>query len=230
MPKKKIAVVQNEFGPGIEKEAATFLLGENGEQLPVQAVVLPNGCICKSKVIQMRKFKTSFGDLGCSVKDDLLMTVENIAKSSERFDYIFVECYGLSDPTSVASVFWVDEALESILYLDAILCFIDAFHIWENWNELETSQQIACADVIIINKIDLVSDPKLETLEQQIKSVNPIAKILKSVKSHVNLDQVLNLQCFSNEKVLPMLQSHFTGLSSSQSSPAIVKRLCIQDA
>mmetsp|Transcript_7997 Transcript_7997/g.12145 ORF Transcript_7997/g.12145 Transcript_7997/m.12145 type:complete len:162 (-) Transcript_7997:3-488(-) len=105
---KRIAVIQNEFGDQIGIEEAMTIKDQDGKSTQ-QWLELPNGCLC------------------CSVRDDLVVTIENLLEKKEsKFDYILIETTGLADPGRVASIFWLDDQLESRLYLDAVVILVDS--------------------------------------------------------------------------------------------------------
>jgi len=148
---KRIAVVINEFGEGagIDK---SLLIDPNGG-IYSEWLELKNGCIC------------------CAVKDDLVAALEGLMSKQGHFDYILLETTGLADPGPIASIFWVDEGLGSALYLDGIITVVDAKHILMHLHDEkppgvlnESVQQLACADRILINKKDLVTDQELQVL------------------------------------------------------------------
>jgi len=187
---KHIAVIQNEFGEEIGIEEA--FVGSQ-DQLK-QWIELPNGCIC------------------CTVKDDLLMTVEKLVKmkneQGKRLDYIFVECSGLAEPGPIASVFWVDEQLESEVHLDGIVTLVDSMHILKHLNEQKSSdvvneaeKQISFADRIILNKKDLVNEQQLKEIVKRIQEVNSIAPISITERAKVQLEDFLNIGAFDPKRI-----------------------------
>merc|ERR1719348_1040585 len=154
---KRIAVILNEFGVGSAEEQS-LAVGENGETYS-EWLELRNGCLC------------------CSVKDNGVKAIEMLMEKKGKFDYILLETTGIADPGPVASIFWLDEELGSDLYLDGIVTLVDAVYCQAQINESrpdgavnETLQQIATADVIIMNKLDLVTIAELEAVETTIKS------------------------------------------------------------
>lgn len=188
---KRIAVIQNEFGEDVELTEEMLIYGKDGNREPITAIPMKNGCIC------------------CAVKDDLLLTVESLIQVKDKFDYIFIECSGLAEPGAVASVFWVDDELESDVYLDAMITLVDAKHFLLHLDEVkpetvinEAQQQVAFADRIILNKKDLVSSQELENLQSRIKQINPLAPIFVTERSRVDLDQILNIRAFDFQKAL----------------------------
>ncbi|XP_053322412.1 zinc-regulated GTPase metalloprotein activator 1A-like [Spea bombifrons] len=182
---KRIAVIINEFGEGsaVEKSLAISQAGELYEEW----LELRNGCLC------------------CSVKDNGLKAIENLMQKKGKFDYILLETTGLADPGSVASMFWVDAELGSDIYLDGIVTVIDAKYAIQHLTEEKTeglineaARQVALADVIIINKVDLVSEQELEAVIVAARSINGVVKILKTQRSRVDLTEILDLHAFDS--------------------------------
>ncbi|XP_065600280.1 zinc-regulated GTPase metalloprotein activator 1A-like isoform X1 [Cyrtonyx montezumae] len=180
---KRIAVILNEFGEGsaLEKSLAISQRGELYEEW----LELRNGCLC------------------CSVKDSGLKAIENLMQKRGKFDYILLETTGLADPGAVASVFWVDSELGSDVYLDGIVSVVDAKHGLQHLMEEkpeglvnEASRQVALADLIIINKTDLVSGEELNKVRTSVRSINGLVRILETQRSRVDLSSVLDLHAF----------------------------------
>ncbi|XP_044302288.1 COBW domain-containing protein 3 [Varanus komodoensis] len=182
---KRIAVILNEFGEGsaLEKSLAV----SQGGELYEEWLELRNGCLC------------------CSVKDNGLKAIENLMQKKGKFDYILLETTGLADPGAVASMFWVDAELGSDIYLDGIVSVIDAKYGLQHLREEkpsglinEAARQIALADLIIINKTDLVSQEALMKLRTAVRSINGLVKILETHRSRVDVSDVLNLHAFDS--------------------------------
>ncbi|XP_056378853.1 zinc-regulated GTPase metalloprotein activator 1-like isoform X3 [Hyla sarda] len=182
---KRIAVIVNEFGEGsaVEKSLAISQAGELYEEW----LELRNGCLC------------------CSVKDNGLKAIENLMQKKGKFDYILLETTGLADPGAVASMFWVDAELGSDIYLDGIMSVVDAKYALQHLLEEkpeglinEAARQVALADVIIINKTDLVSITELEEMRSVVRSINGLAKILETQRSRVDLTEILDLHAFDS--------------------------------
>ncbi|CDM97577.1 MULTISPECIES: CobW family GTP-binding protein [Limnospira] len=174
---KRIAIIVNEFGEiGIDNQ---LVLNSDEEILEMN-----NGCIC------------------CTVRGDLIRIVTNLVERSEDFDYLVIETTGLADPAPVIQSFFVDEVMRSYLFLDAIVTVVDAKYIWEHWDSSEAQEQIAFADVILLNKVDLVSPPILEELEQRIRGMNAVAKIHSTQHCQLPLTKVLGVRAFDLKNAL----------------------------
>uniref|UniRef100_A0A8C0EFT0 CobW C-terminal domain-containing protein n=1 Tax=Bubo bubo TaxID=30461 RepID=A0A8C0EFT0_BUBBB len=160
---KRIAVILNEFGEGSALEKSLSI--SQGGELYEEWLELRNGCLC------------------CSVKDSGVKAIENLMQRRGKFDYILLETTGLADPGAVASMFWVDSELGSDIYLDGKKCKL---HLTEEKPEglvNEASRQVALADLIIINKTDLVSGEELHKVRTSVRSINGLIKIVETQRS-----------------------------------------------
>ncbi len=165
----KCAIIINEFGPiSIDNQ---LVLGADEE-----IVELNNGCLC------------------CRVRGDLIKSLANLFKKQKRFDYVLVETTGLADPGPVAQTFFMPE-LAKTLRLDAIVTVVDAKHIETMLDEApEAPRQIAFADVVLLNKTDLVAREELERLEERIHKMNSIAQIIRTKRAEIDFAKVLNIK------------------------------------
>lgn len=175
---KKYAVIVNEFGEeGIDNE----LVVDADEEV----FEMNNGCIC------------------CTVRGDLIRILAGLMKRKGQFDAILIETTGLADPAPVAQTFYVDQDVADLTRLDAIVTVADARHLEGQLSEShEAEEQIAFADIVLLNKIDLVDVGGLEKVEARIKAMNPYAKIIHTEKCAVPLDEVLGLNAFDLNRVL----------------------------
>jgi G3E family GTPase len=175
---KKIAVIENEFGEvGIDNE---LVIGAEEEIFEMN-----NGCIC------------------CTVRGDLIRILGHLMKRRDKFDYIMIETTGMADPGPVAQTFYVDDEMQRKLKLDAIVTVVDAKHIWEHLDDSEEAQeQIAFADVILLNKTDLVAPTDLDQLEIRIKTMNSLAKIYRTQDALIEMDKILNVGGFNLDRAL----------------------------
>lgn len=175
---KRIAVIENEFGEiGIDDA----LVVKSDEEI----FEMNNGCIC------------------CTVRGDLIRILGNLMRRRDKFDYILVETTGLADPAPVAQTFFVDDEIQDQLELDGIVTVIDSKHVSLHIDtSSECKEQIAFADVILINKIDLVSEDELLELEERIRSMNAMAKIYRTQDAAVEMDKILDVSGFNLDKAL----------------------------
>ena len=175
---KRYAVIVNEFGEiGIDND----LIVESDEEI----YEMNNGCIC------------------CTVRGDLIRTVEGLMRRPGRFDAIVVETTGLADPAPVAQTFFMDEDVRSKTELDAVVALVDAKHLPLRLKDSkEAEDQIAFADVIVLNKTDLVSPDELATVEGLVRAINPTARIHRTTRSEVDLSAVLDRGAFDLKRAL----------------------------
>ena len=181
---KRIAVIENEFGEvGIDDAIVIDAEEEIFE--------MNNGCIC------------------CTVRGDLIRILGNLMRRKDKFDQILIETTGLADPAPVAQTFFVDDEMAAQLKLDAIVTVVDAKHLLPHLDEEkpegvenEALEQLAFADRIVLNKIDLADDDELSEVESRIQEVNPLAPIIRTQHGKVNLDAILDVGAFSLDRVL----------------------------
>ena len=175
---KKYAVVVNEFGEeGIDND----LVVDADEEV----FEMNNGCIC------------------CTVRGDLIRILGGLMKRADQLDAIIVETTGLADPAPVAQTFFVDEDVAERTKLDAIVTVADAVHLDAQLGEHhEAEEQIAFADVVLLNKTDLIQSENLESVETRIRKINPYAKIIRTARCDAPLEEVVGLNAFSLDRVL----------------------------
>jgi G3E family GTPase len=175
---KRIAVIENEFGAvGVDHE---LVIGAQEEIFETA-----NGCIC------------------CTVRGDLIRVLGQLRKRRDRFDHVLLETTGLADPGPVAQTFFVDDDLKDDYTLDAIVTLVDALHIP---SQLKTAQaareQVAFADVMLLNKTDLVNEQQLASVERELRAINGTAPIVRTRQAELPLERVLNLGAFDLDRAL----------------------------
>ncbi len=175
---KKYAVVINEFGEvGIDND---LVVGADEEVFEMN-----NGCIC------------------CRVRGDLIRILGNLLKRKGKFDGIIIETTGLADPGPVAQTFFVDDDIQKGAKLDSIVTVVDARHLAQRLHDApEAEEQVAFADVLLLNKTDLVTPTELALLETRIRLINPYAKLLKTQRCAVDLNEVLNQGAFDLSRII----------------------------
>ncbi len=175
---KRYAVIVNEFGEiGIDND----LIVESDEEI----YEMNNGCIC------------------CTVRGDLIRTVEGLMRRPGRFDAILVETTGLADPAPVAQTFFMDDDVRSKTKLDAVVALVDAKHLPLRLKDsTEAEDQIAFADVVVLNKTDLVTAEELAKVEAMVRAINPAARIHRTERSAVDLNEVLDRGAFDLARAL----------------------------
>jgi G3E family GTPase len=175
---KKYAVVVNEFGEiGIDND----LVVDADEEI----FEMNNGCIC------------------CTVRGDLIRILAGLMKRAGDFDGILVETTGLADPGPVAQTFFVDEDIAAKTKLDAIITVVDAKHLsLEIDRAPEAQEQIAFADIVVLNKTDTVPDTELQAVEARIRRINPTCRIERAERCNVPLDNLLGQDAFALDRIL----------------------------
>jgi G3E family GTPase len=175
---KKYAVIVNEFGEiGIDND---LIVGADEEVFEMN-----NGCIC------------------CTVRGDLIRIIDGLMRRKGKFDAIIVETTGLADPAPVAQTFFVDENVGNKTKLDAVVTVADAKWLRDRLRDApEAKNQIAFADVILINKTDLVTDAELREVEARIRGINPYAKLHRTQRAQIPLAEVLDRKAFDLERIL----------------------------
>jgi G3E family GTPase len=175
---KKYAVIVNEFGEiGIDND---LVVGADEEVFEMN-----NGCIC------------------CTVRGDLVRILDGLMRRKGKFDAVIVETTGLADPAPVAQTFFVDENVGRKTRLDAVVTVADAKWLNDRLKDApEAKNQIAFADVILINKTDLVSPDELHEVEGRIRAINPYAKVHRTERAQIPLSEVLGRNAFDLDRIL----------------------------
>ncbi|MFN9166424.1 MAG: CobW family GTP-binding protein [Pseudanabaena sp.] len=181
---KKVAVIVNEFGEvGIDQQ---LVIGADEEIFEMN-----NGCIC------------------CTVRGDLIRIIGNLMRRRNKFDHLLIETTGLADPGPVIQTFFMDEDIHRQVSLDAVVTVVDAKHVQQHWGDREVLEQIGFADVILLNKTDLVTESELVELEAKIKHLNVLARVdrvqlnqtdTENIEDSIN--KVLNVGGFDLNRIL----------------------------
>ncbi len=175
---KRYAVIVNEFGEiGIDND---LVVGADEEVFEMN-----NGCIC------------------CTVRGDLIRIIEGLMKRKGKFDAIIVETTGLADPAPVAQTFFVDQDVAERAKLDAVVTVADAKWLLDRLKDApEAKNQIAFADVVLLNKVDLVTPAELDAVEARIRSINPGARIHRTQNCAVPIAEVLDRNAFDLDRIM----------------------------
>ena len=175
---RKYAVVINEFGElGVDND----LVVDTDEEV----FEMNNGCIC------------------CTVRGDLIRIVGTLMRRRNKFDGIIIETTGLANPAPVAQTFFVDDDVRARTRLDAIVTVVDAKNLPARLADShEAEEQIAFADVIVLNKTDLVTPEELDEVEGRIRAINKFATIHRTQKSAVAIADVLDRGAFDLGRIL----------------------------
>lgn len=175
---RRIAVIENEFGEiGIDQ---ALVIDADEEVFEMN-----NGCIC------------------CTVRGDLIRILSNLVKRRDKFDRVLLETTGMADPGPVAQTFFVDDDVREHFELDGIVTLVDAKHLALHIDESEECrQQIAFADVLVLNKTDLVAADELERVELRVRSINALAQVLRCAHGQVPLAEILDVGGFDVGRAL----------------------------
>ncbi len=175
---QKYAVIVNEFGEiGIDNDLVV-----NADE---EIFEMNNGCIC------------------CTVRGDLVRIIDGLMRRKGKFDAIIVETTGLADPAPVAQTFFMDENIGRRARLDAVVTVADAKWLQDRLKDApEAKNQIAFADVVLINKTDLVDREALEEVEGRIRGINPYAKVHRTERCAIALPEVLGRNAFDLDRIL----------------------------
>uniref|UniRef100_UPI001576ED2E CobW family GTP-binding protein n=1 Tax=Sphingomonas bacterium TaxID=1895847 RepID=UPI001576ED2E len=148
-------------------------------------------------------FEMNNGCICCTVRGDLIRIIEGLMKRKDSFDAIVIETTGLADPAPVAQTFFVDNDVRARASLDAIVTVVDARHVTARLEDShEAEEQIAFADVILLNKTDLVDAQQLEEVRQRVRSINAHARLHETRNCVVPLEEVLERGAFDLDRIL----------------------------
>lgn len=175
---KKVAIVNNEVAEAGVEDLSVY--DQDADEKIENLIELGSGCVC------------------CSVRNDFVAGLEELMRR-RHFDYILVECSGVANPGPVAEIFWVDEELESRLYLDSIVTVVDSLNLHRNLagsaqEARQVKLQLAYADVVVLNKRDLVKEEDIPSLEEAVRGINRSAAVHVATKSDVGMDHLIGLK------------------------------------
>ena len=170
---RRLAVIVNEFG----EVSIDGQLVVHDEQ--AQLVEFNNGCLC------------------CTVRGDLIETLDRLQRRAGALDGILIETTGLADPAPVASTFFVSDEVKANIRLDAFVTVVDAVNFVANLDQCdEAVEQVAFSDIVLINKMDLATPEQAAAVEARIRRLNPLATIHRTVNSEIDVASVLNVGAF----------------------------------
>ena len=176
---RKVAVIVNEFGE-INIDGQLIIKGDNEELIEFN-----NGCLC------------------CTVRGDLVETINKLLERDDALEAILIETTGLADPAPVASTFFVGDGIREGTRLDAFVTVVDAVNIEKNLEQShEAQEQLAFADIILVNKSDLVSEETMTHIGQLIRRLNPLARMHITTQCLIGLEEILNTNAFQLEAKL----------------------------
>ena len=194
---KKFAVIVNEFGElGIDND---LVVGADEEVFEMN-----NGCIC------------------CTVRGDLIRILNGLMKRKGGFDGILIETTGLADPAPVAQTFFMDDEVRQRTRLDAIVTVVDAKHLEARLDDShEAAEQVAFADVVLLNKVDLVSAAEVARVRSLIGRINPTARIVPTTNCVIDIAEVLDRGAFDLDRILE-IEPDFLGEDEHEHDDAVV--------
>ncbi|GMH32676.1 hypothetical protein BSKO_00510 [Bryopsis sp. KO-2023] len=181
----RIAVIVNEYGDTEGVEQPLVKGPDDEEAFSTDWVELNNGCLC------------------CSVKSDFVAALEGLMHKKDKFDYVLIETTGLANPGPVASALWTDVELEAGVCLDGIVTVVDSRNIRAQLSDVrpegetnEAQQQIAYADVVLLNKVDLVTEKEIGDIKTTLFSINSEVEVLQTTRCHLDLKKILDLGAY----------------------------------
>ena len=194
---RKVAVIVNEFGEvGIDGQ----LIVQDGDE---QLIEFNNGCLC------------------CTVRGDLIDTITRLQARAGELDAILIETTGLADPAPVASTFFVSDEIRASTRLDSFVTVVDVINLEKNLEQsVEAQEQVAFADIVLVNKVDLAPDEAVARIERKVRSLNPLAKIYRSTQGVIDLSLILNANAFQLAAKL-QVDPEFLGNHEHEHDPAI---------
>ncbi len=199
----KVAVIVNEFGEvGIDHQ----LVVDADEEI----FEMNNGCIC------------------CTVRGDLIRIIGNLMRRRDKFDHLVIETTGLADPAPVIQTFFVDDDVQAQTQLDAVVTVVDAKHILQHWDADEAQEQIAFADIVLLNKTDLVTVPELAELQTKIRSMNAFAKVYETQNSAIAMTEILGVKAFDLDRTLEIEPGFLTDDHAHEHDEAITSVALIE--
>ena len=194
---RKVAVIVNEFGEvGIDGQ---LIVRDDDEQL----IEFNNGCLC------------------CTVRGDLIETITKLQERAGEIDAIIIETTGLADPAPVASTFFVSEEIRASTRLDSFVTVVDVVNLEKNLAQsVEAQEQVAFADIVLVNKVDLATEEAVARVERTVRSLNPLATIHRTEQGVIDLALILNSNAFQLEAKL-QVDPEFLGDHEHEHDPAI---------
>mmetsp|Transcript_16097 Transcript_16097/g.44584 ORF Transcript_16097/g.44584 Transcript_16097/m.44584 type:complete len:343 (-) Transcript_16097:265-1293(-) len=209
----KICVLENEFG---EVSIDDGLVAESLDT-PEDLITMDNGCVC------------------CSVRGDLVRTLGQLTKRRKDFDAILLETTGLADPAPIVYTVQTNSKISENYFIDSIVCLADCKHLALHLDEKkpegsvnEALQQVAFADKILLNKVDLVKPDEKEALKNRLKVINKFATVIETERSRAPLEKILGLNSFNMESVLAIDPDFFESQEESKHNLELVQSVGIK--
>lgn len=209
----KICVLENEFG---EVSIDDGLVAESLDA-PEDLITMDNGCVC------------------CSVRGDLVRTLGQLTKRRKEFDAILLETTGLADPAPIVYTVQTNSKMSENYFIDSIVCLADCKHLGAHLDEVkpegainEALQQVAFADKILLNKIDLVTDDEKAKLKERLAKINKFAMVVETEKSKAPLGKILGLNSFNMESILNVDPEFFETYETNNHNLELVQSVGIK--
>ncbi len=205
MARTPVTVLTGYLGAGKTTLLNRILTGDHGKRYAVIVNEFGEVGIDNDLVVEADEeiFETNNGCLCCTVRGDLVRILSGLMKRPGRFDGIIVETTGLADPGPVAQTFFIEEDVNERTSLDAIVTVVDARHFLAEADRApEAQEQVAFADVVLLNKVDLVEEEGLAAVEARIRRINPTAEIRRTERCEVPLEAVIGREAFSLDRIL----------------------------
>jgi len=191
----KIAVLENEFG---EVSIDDGLVAESLDA-PEDLITMDNGCVC------------------CSVRGDLIRTLGQLSSQRKKFHTILLETTGLADPAPIIYTVQTNPKISENYRIDSIICLADCKHLEQHLDEKkpenavnEAQQQVAFADKILLNKVDLVTEAKKEAVKKRLYSLNQFAEVIETERSRAPLGRIMDVKSFDLESILSVNPNFLT--------------------
>src|SRR5438105_6043430 len=200
-----VTVLTGFLGAGKTTLLNHILTARHGQRVPVIEKEFGEIGVDQGIVIQTEEeiSETNHGCICCTVRGDLIRILGKLLKRKDKFDYVLIATTGLADPGPVAQTFFSDEEMKAKLQLDAIVTVVDAKHIVQHLDDLrEPEEQVAFADVILLNKTDLVTPAELDELEHRLRAINATAPIHRCQNALVDMDKILGVCAFDLDRVI----------------------------
>ncbi|MFD3445890.1 CobW family GTP-binding protein [Microbacteriaceae bacterium 4G12] len=195
---KKLAVIVNEIGQiGIDHQLVV--------NVDEEIMEMTNGCLC------------------CTVREDLLVALKKLLATKQagkaHLEGLVIETTGLANPGPIIQTFFLDPMIEQAYQINGVITVVDGYHIEKHFEKgLEAQEQVAFADVILLNKQDLINQDEQRALTAHLQSLNPTAKIIPTVNAQVNIEELLHIHTFKVREKLDIYPhqtaSHLEGVKA----------------
>lgn len=177
----------------LSKQKTAVIINELGDISIDGQLVIPT----KEDIIEINS-----GCICCNVRGDLINLLDNLMKQEEKVDRVIIETTGMANPAPVIQTFLMDEKMAAALEIDSVVTMVDAKHMEQHLGEEEPEQQIAFADILIVNKTDLITEDEKKQLKEQLTLMNPNAKQFYTTYGNVAAEDLIGQKSFDLDNVL----------------------------